>query len=195
MENLIKNSHCSYCGSKFSEQKLWPRKCFRCYNDSWSNPLPVVIVMLVVDRFAVKDGRGYAQKGLLIQKRGIEPKKGEWALTGGYINNEESWQEAAIREVREELNLEIREDQLELYGVASSTKKDNILIFCTVKSSYDWQGGDDPGLEAFFQKDRHIPNHEVEEVDVMWDHMELVFPAHNEMANKYLLELKQKELA
>ncbi len=177
-----KNSHCSYCGTRFTEQVLWPRKCFRCYNDSWSNPLPVVVVMLVV-----QDG---LQKGLLIQRRGIEPAKGGWALTGGYIDHGESWQDAAVREVREELNLEIQESNLELYDVANSTKKDNVLIFCTVKGSWDWHGGDYPGLEEFFHNDKHIPNHEVEEVGVMWEPMELAFPTHNEMANRYLLALK-----
>jgi hypothetical protein len=29
-----KNSHCGYCGTKFAEQKLWPRKCFVCSKDT-----------------------------------------------------------------------------------------------------------------------------------------------------------------
>lgn len=184
---LKKNSHCSYCGTRFTEQVLWPRKCFRCYNDSFSNPLPVVVVMLVVERYGDKG----CQKGLIIQKRGIEPQKGGWALTGGYIDSGETWQEAAVREVREELNLDIRPEGLELVGIGSSTKKDNMLIFCSYSGIWDWNGGDDPGLEEFFKKDNFIPNNEVLEVGVMWEPMELAFPTHNEFANKYLVKLKE----
>lgn len=190
MSELVKNSHCSYCGTRFTEQKLWPRKCFRCYNDSWSNPLPVVVVMLKIAKVVSTGLGGQTVTGLLIQRRGIEPKKGEWALTGGYIDAGETWQQAAVREVREELNLEIQESSLELYGVESSTKKDNILIFCTSRGVWDWKGYDDPGLEDFFRNDKHIPNHEVEEVGVMWEPMELAFPAHTKFANQFLNSFK-----
>jgi 8-oxo-dGTP diphosphatase len=186
-----KNSHCSYCGTRFTEQILWPRKCFRCYNDSFSNPLPVVVVMPVIER-ALSVGYGSVrQRGILIQKRGIDPQKGGWALTGGYMDAGETWQEAAVREVHEELNLNIKADELELVGIGASTKKDNVLIFCTPKGSWDWHGYDDPGLEDFFKKDGHIPNEEVLEVGVMWEPMELAFPTHNEFANKYLAKLKE----
>lgn len=181
-----KDSHCSYCGTRHTEQILWPRRCFRCYNDSFSNPLPVVVVMLVVERY-----QGGLQKGLLIQKRGIEPQKGGWALTGGYIDKGETWQEAAVREVHEELNLDIKEDRLELVGIASSTKKDTMLVFCKYNETWDWQGGDNPGLEEFFKKDGFLPNEEVAEVGVMWEPMELAFPTHNEFANKLLAKLKE----
>jgi len=28
-----KDSHCSWCGNKYSEQIKYPRKCFVCYNE------------------------------------------------------------------------------------------------------------------------------------------------------------------
>lgn len=182
----VKNSHCSYCGTRFTEQKLWPRKCFRCYNDSFSNPLPVVVVMQVVDNF----GQGN-RKGIIIQQRGIEPKKGGWALTGGYIDDGETWEEAGVREVYEEMGLEIKQNSLELYDVTSSTNKNNILICCVSRAPYDWNGYDDPGLKDFFERSKQFPNHEVEAVDIMWEERELAFPAHTEWANKFLKELNK----
>jgi ADP-ribose pyrophosphatase YjhB (NUDIX family) len=179
------HSHCSYCGTRFTEQKLWPRKCFRCYNDSFSNPLPVVVVMLVV-----QDG---FKKGLLIQRRGIDPEKGKWALTGGYIDDGETWQEAAVREVKEELDLKINPAYLALEGVTSSTKKNNMLIMCSYQNFWDWKGYDDPGLRDYFQRSTFIPNHEVEAIDVMWEPMDLAFPAHTEYANKLLASLNASD--
>lgn len=188
-----KNVYCSYCGTRFTEQVLWPRKCFRCYNDSWSNPLPVVVVMQTAVRWRAKRGRTHAEYGVIIQQRNIEPKKGLWALTGGYIDAGETWQEAAVREVREEMNLEIKQSDLELFGIESSTNKDTMLVCCVQRTphDYDWEGGDDPGLKEYFEKAKQFPNSEVQAVDVMWEPQELAFPTHNAWANKYLEELKK----
>lgn len=179
MNELTKNSHCSYCGTRFTEQKLWPRKCFRCYNDSYSNPLPVVVVMIPVAGWYDWGSQRY---GLLIQQRGIEPKKDQWALTGGYIDAGETWEQAAVREVREEIGLNLQEDFLKLWSVTSSTNKDNLLIFATC--SYNLKD---------ISKLNFQPNNEVLAIDVMWDERELAFPAHTEEANKFLRALKEKE--
>lgn len=192
--NYKKNSYCSYCGSKFTEQKNWPRKCFVCYNESFSNPLPVVVVLIPVVDY-VAEGCGTKKvSGLLIQQRNIEPAKGGWALTGGYIDNLETWKAAAVREVKEELGLQIKEDELELYDVDSSSKKDCILICCRLSTAYDWRGGEYwNGLPDIIKYYGHtFPNEEVQAWDVMWEERELAFPAHNYWANKFLKELKGK---
>ncbi len=176
---MKKNSHCSYCGTQFTEQVAWPRKCFRCYNDSWSNPTPVVVVMLALHTW---DKNNIPKYGLIIQQRGIEPKKDHWALTGGYVDHNESWQDAAVREVREELNINIQQPEyLHIYDVTHSTTKDCMLVFCT----YDIVMS--PGSLGNFK-----PNDEVLAVDVMYEERELAFPTHTEMANRYLRELQQR---
>lgn len=182
------HSHCSYCGTRFTEQKLWPRKCFRCYNDSFSNPTPVVVLMQTVQRHNYSTGK--TEYGIVIQQRGIEPEKGKWALTGGYIDDGETWQEAAVRELGEELGLSVNIHDLKLYDVTSSTKKNNILIGCRTCWAVDWEPGEYySGLKELFQKYTKLPNNEVLAVDVMWEHRELAFPAHNEWANRLLAEL------
>src|SRR5271166_623398 len=95
----MKNSHCSYCGARFIEQKLYPRQCWTCHTDTWANPLPVVVALI-----KAYDSDGKA--GALIQKRDIQPKKGEWALPGGYINLGETWREALSREIKEEMGMD-----------------------------------------------------------------------------------------
>ena len=50
----------------------------------------------------VRDGEGH----LLLVRRGREPARGLWSIPGGRVEGQESWAEAAIREVREETGIE-----------------------------------------------------------------------------------------
>ena len=45
--------------------------------------------------------------GIVLLKRGIEPKLGKWVFPGGYVDRGESVQEAAVRETLEEVNLRV----------------------------------------------------------------------------------------
>lgn len=46
--------------------------------------------------------------GVVLLRRGIEPGYGLWVYPGGYVDRGESLEEAAVREAREEVGLEIR---------------------------------------------------------------------------------------
>ena len=59
-----KNSYCSYCGSKFPEKFSFPIACITCSQTTYSNPIPVAVILLPVD------------EGILLVRRGIEPAKG-----------------------------------------------------------------------------------------------------------------------
>ena len=156
-----KDSHCSFCGTKFTEQNDWPRKCFHCYNDTYKNPLPVVVTVLNVWE--------NNKLGTLIQKRGHEPKKDEWAFTGGYIDKGETWQEAIVREVREELGLETSVDDYLLSDVLSNTDKSTLLVFAICLKTFEKN-------ELNF-----VPNDEVTEIKIIHEPIELAFPSHTEM--------------
>jgi 8-oxo-dGTP diphosphatase len=63
---------------------------------------------------------------LLLGRRNIEPGKGLWSFFGGYVDRGEKVEEAAIREVKEETNLDV---QLEgLIGIYSEREKVHVLI-------------------------------------------------------------------
>jgi ADP-ribose pyrophosphatase YjhB (NUDIX family) len=124
MTDFVKDSHCSYCGTKFTEQKEWPRKCFRCWNESYKNPIPIVVAIV---RVFQRDTN--TQCGWLIQQRNIPPEKDGWAFPSGYINFGETWQQAAARELQEEVGLVSSPDDYELYDVVASSTG-NMLIFC-----------------------------------------------------------------
>lgn len=156
-----KDSHCSYCGTRFTEQKAWPRKCFRCYNDSYKNPLPVVVTII-----NVWEGN---KLGTLIQQRAHDPEKGGWAFTGGYVDEHETWQEAIVREVREELGLETETTDYLLSDVLSNTDKSNLLVFSMCLKSFDMK-------EINF-----TPNAEVTAIKIIHEPTKLAFPTHTEM--------------
>lgn len=62
----------------------------------------------------------------LLGRRGIDPGKGMWSFFGGYIDRGEKVEDAAIREVKEETNLDV---QLEgLIGIYSEKGNPHILI-------------------------------------------------------------------
>jgi len=46
--------------------------------------------------------------GVLLGRRRIDPGSGRWSFPAGYVNRGEVLEEAAVREVREELGLEVR---------------------------------------------------------------------------------------
>ena len=90
-----KNDHCSYCGAPFVADQAWPRACAGCANVSYLNPSPVSVLLLPVD------------EGLLCVRRDIEPGRGQLALPGGFMEVDETWQEAAVRELEEEAGIVI----------------------------------------------------------------------------------------
>ena len=53
-----------------------------------------------------------AGRRILLIKRGIEPYSGKWAPPGGFVEHGESPESAAIREVREEVQIDLEPGQL-----------------------------------------------------------------------------------
>ena len=106
----MQHSHCSYCGTAFPATP-WPRTCAHCGETTWLNPLPVAVTLLPV----VSDGG----RGLVVVRRDIEPARGQLALPGGFIELGETWQEAAVRELREETGLLADPGEIRLFDVHS----------------------------------------------------------------------------
>ncbi|MEV0973879.1 NUDIX domain-containing protein [Microtetraspora glauca] len=112
----IRNSHCSFCGAAFAPDQAWPRSCSGCANTSYLNPLPVAVMVLPVD------------DGLLVVRRDVEPHRGGLALPGGFIDMGESWQQAAVRELREETGVVVEADDVRLFDVLSAPDG-TVLVF------------------------------------------------------------------
>lgn len=93
---------------------------------------------------------------VLLVKRGLEPYKGQWAFPGGFLKMDETAQEGALRELKEETTLEtsaIRE-----LGVFSAVDRDprerviTIAYYALIRPS-EVIGGDDAEEAAWFPID------------------------------------------
>lgn len=155
------NSHCSYCGSKFEANLLWPRSCVTCNNVSYKNPLPVAVLLLPVN------------SGILLIKRGITPRIGEWALPGGFIGDGETWQEAAARETLEETRVEVDPSNISVFDVCS-VANGPILIF---------------GFHNYRLDVKELPpfqsTNETTERVVINEPIELAFPLHTKILTDF----------
>lgn len=99
-------NYCSHCGNQSPEWIVPPgdnrprHVCSGCGTVHYSNP-NIVSGCLPV----------WGDKVLLC-RRAIEPALGKWNIPSGYLENGESVEDGALREVREEADAEVRIDYL-----------------------------------------------------------------------------------
>lgn len=63
---------------------------------------------------------------ILLGRRDIEPRRGFWVFPGGYMDLGETAEQAAIRETREEVHLEVK--NLQLVGVFTRVEPGVVVI-------------------------------------------------------------------
>jgi 8-oxo-dGTP diphosphatase len=110
--------YCSQCGtvlvSRLQEDRERPT-CPECGFIHYLDPKVAVAVVL-----------GDASRGILLGRRGIDPASGRWSFPAGYVNRGEVIEEAAVREVREELGIDVRLQRL--VGVYSERGEPVVLV-------------------------------------------------------------------
>ncbi len=90
----------------------------------WANPIPVAVALV-----PVVDGD---RTGLLVVRRGIEPRIGKLALVGGFVEAHERWQAGLVREVVEETGVIVDAASVTLLeAVSTEPRPDRILLFAT----------------------------------------------------------------
>lgn len=93
---------------------------------------------------------------VLLVRRGADPYKGEWALPGGFLKNDETARDGALRELQEETGLEA--SAIGELGVFSDVHRDprerviTIAYYALVKPA-GVIGGDDADEAAWFSID------------------------------------------
>lgn len=110
-------------------------------------------------------------KVLLIQ-RGNEPYKGCWAFPGGFMNMEETAKECAVRELKEETGLTVK--QIQQIGAYSKVDRDprgrtiSIAYLAIVDAPIAVSGMDDAAKAAWFPLSS-LPNLAFDHQDIMTD--------------------------
>ena len=161
----VRDTFCNYCGTRFAETSAYPRTCRGCGAQVWANPIPVAVVLVPVVVGA--------RTGLLVVRRAIPPV-GKLALVGGFVEEHESWQAGAARELREEVNVEIDPASVQpMWFVSSEPVPNRVLLFGLAPPL------DARALPAF------SPNAESSERGVIFGVQELAFPLHVQAAERY----------
>ena len=123
---------------------------------SYRYPRPAVTCDCVIFGF---DGNDLE---ILLIERKLEPFKGSWALPGGFMKMDETVEQCARRELKEETN--IQHIYLEQFEVFSRTDRDprgrvvTVAFIALVRpADYDVIGGDDAERATWFNADMLPP--------------------------------------
>ncbi len=150
--------HCTFCGARFAAGQPWPRRCAACGETSYRNPAPVAVALQPVG------------SGLLVVRRGIPPARHLLALPGGYLDLDETWQDAVVRELAEETGLTAPAAGVRLVDVLSAPDG-TVLIFGLL-----------PAIDALPD---FVPNDETLGCQVIDRPTPLGFDLHTRVADRY----------
>ena len=110
-------THCPACGSaKFVQNNQKSKRCESCGFVFYMNASAAVAAFIVN-----KAG------DLLVCRRGKEPEKGTLDLPGGFVDDNESAEQAVIREIGEELQAKVTESRY-LFSLPNRYKYSGLMI-------------------------------------------------------------------
>jgi len=159
--------YCQECGSKLDKIDADGRermKCTACNIISYENPIPATAAV-------VFNKRGE----LLLVKRNVAPKIGEWCLPGGFVEIGESPEECCIRELEEETGLKGKTGRIieSVPGTNPFYKAVIVTGFSIAEYSGDLMAGDDSDESRFFKLSEMPP---------------IAFRSHSEILGSYIKE-------
>ncbi len=109
--------YCPMCASPLVEKYIFNIERQTCPECGFILfPAPKLVTVVVVE---------YEGK-ILLGKRNMNPARGMWSFFGGYVDRGEKLEEAAIREVKEETNLDVQLDGL--LGLYSENGSPHVLV-------------------------------------------------------------------
>ena len=138
-------------------------------------PHPAMTADCVVFGF---DGK---QLHVLLIERGLEPYKGSWALPGGFMKIDETVEQCALRELKEETGVEdIYLEQFHVFSAVGRDPRERVVTVAFLalvrKSDFRLIAGDDAAGASWFELGK-LPS-------LAFDHHDII-----DMARKRLPEL------
>lgn len=110
-------TYCPCCATPLAEKYIYNALRATCPQCNFILFLePKVVAVVVVQRGDT----------VLLGRRNMEPARGMWSFVSGYVDRGEKVEEAAIREVKEETNLNVQLDKL--LGVFSEQGNPHVVI-------------------------------------------------------------------
>jgi 8-oxo-dGTP diphosphatase len=163
--------YCPRCSAELVEKRIDHRKrksCPVCGFVFYKNPVPAAGVIIT------KDDK------ILLVKRRYDPFKGDWSIPAGFMEYEESPEECAIREIKEELNLDIKIKKLfNVYSGSDDPRTNAVLIvYLGEVIGGNLKPGDDAEEARFFGNEKIPPN--------------IAFQAHRKLIRDYFDLIKVK---
>jgi len=144
-------NYCLRCSAKLElspdrEGKTRPA-CPQCGWIYYKNPVPAAACVIINE-----------QRELLVIKRKFEPKAGQWALPSGYIEIDQTPEEAAIAEMQEETGLTGEINKFLDYHMGFSPIYEKVLSmgYLMKITGGELKAGDD-ALEAVFSAFDKLP--------------------------------------
>lgn len=156
---------CPKCGAPLGRRRLKdfePERlvCTRCLYVMYLNPK--VAAGAVVEH----------QGGIVLLRREIDPRAGFWVHPGGFVDRGETLEQAAIRETREEVGLEV--EILDLLGAFSFHDSEVVVVTYAARAISGEPKVGDESLEVRTFDPQQLP----------WD--ELAFPSTRLALKEYL---------
>ena len=141
-------SHCPCCGSPLVDKHTEGRVrqvCSACDFIFYQNPAPAAGVVLIEN------------SEVLLVKRKYEPNEGGWTLPAGFVEMEEDVESCAVREMKEETNLDVELTGIfQIYSAFDDPRASVVLILFLGRrtgSREDLACGDDASDARFFHID------------------------------------------
>lgn len=129
---------CHFCGAPLTRKYIKGRQrlfCTACSRPIYENPIPATCVIVF-----------NGERQLLLVKRSVEPKKGQWCLPGGFIELCEAPETGALRELAEETGL--RAPCATLLGVRTTPSPQYHSILMVAYTVKQFSGVPAPGDDA-----------------------------------------------
>lgn len=169
----VEYRYCPRCGGNLERRRIKaiePQRlvCQRCSFIFYLDPKVVAGTIFTLDQQVV------------LLRRGVEPAIGKWVFPGGYVDRGESVREAAVRETKEECDLDVRlRSVLDVYSYPQSP---NVIIVYAAEVI----GGE---LKA---QDESVEAQSFTALEIPWQ--ELAFPSTRDALRDYLkLYLNRKK--
>ena len=165
---------CSNCGNQVTHQipdgdNRLRFVCNHCNTVHYQNPLVIVGVLPEY------------QQQILLCKRAIEPQKGRWTLPAGFLENDESTLDGALRECFEEANAKVIDP--ELYALYDIPYINQVYVFYRATLVNNAFGPSSESTEVALFSEQDIP----------WN--ELAFPVVKAVLKRYLSDRENNNFA